>query len=86
MNQTLLVLVTSNQTLRGWDPNQLHSPPRNVKINYYIPLTRAKKSKVNYYIPLTRAKQTRVKHLFQLFKFAKHNISTFFCYKQNVKF
>ena len=69
-NQTLLVLVTSNQTPRGWGPNQLHSPPRNVNVNYYIPLTRAKKSKVNYYIPLTKVKQTRVKHLFQLFEFA----------------
>ena len=84
-NKTLLVLVTSNQTPRGWDPNQLCSPPKNVKVNYYIPLTMVKKSKVNYYIRLTRAKQTRVKHLFQLFKFVKHNISTFLCCKQNIR-
>ena len=50
---------TFNQTPRGWDSNQLHFPPRKCRSQLLYPIDKGQK--VNYYIPLTRAKQTRIK-------------------------
>ena len=41
-NQTLLVLVTSNQTPRGWGSNQLHSPPRKCKGQLLYPIDKGR--------------------------------------------
>ena len=70
------ILVTSNQTLKGWDSKQLHSLPRNIKVNYYISLIRAKN--VNYYILLTRVKQIRIKHFVSFIQTYINIISLYF--------
>ena len=41
-NQTLLVLVTSNQTPRGWGSNQLNSPPRKCKGQLLFPVEKGR--------------------------------------------
>ena len=41
-NQTLLVLVTSNQTPRGWGSNQLHSLPRKCKGQLLYPVDKGR--------------------------------------------
>ena len=83
-----MILVTSNQTLKGWDSKQLHSPPRNIKVNYYISLIRTIKvnyyisliraKNVNYYILLTRVKQIIIKHFIPFIQTYINIISLYF--------
>ena len=82
------ILVTSNQTLKGWDSKQLHSPPINIKVNYYISLIRTinvnyyisliRAKNVNYYILLTRVKQIRIKHFVSFIQTYINIISLYF--------